>query len=935
MLNHMFTQLIRSIGIFFRTFRAYFRRQVVGIWTAIRRMTNFSRLATKAATDSLQGVVSVSQKPTKREDYLETRRLFISKYLILKILLFLIALILIFYFVLWPFLLSHFLVARFYVEDKRIENWSGRVIVFSDKEKKLPLYSGRLEAGVLQGQGKLYDANGLLYYEGQVSDGIPSGSGTEYRHGILQYEGHFAEGLYEGSGRLYDKGGWVSYEGQFVRGKFDGMGKEFGTADVLSYEGQFAQGVRDGTGREYDENGKLCYDGQLSGGLYDGLGKAYGNGKLLYEGSFSEGLYDGEGSSYYPSGILSYKGQFSAGLPDGIGASYEEGGRLLYEGGFSKGKYQGDGKYYPGQGQELDALFQDGEPDGVVSWKKNGQLYYEGEWAGGGPQGFGKLYSKSGQVVYEGEFSEGSLAGEWILGLGAQELRDMLGEERIVTENDSRGGYWLRDAELGLSALCSFRTEDSDSMVNTVYLAKPRGESWIELLPGMDRVSFGTGDGEEVLHGVQFSPPEGILLPDGQYDLKSIGFEDGEVRVFFREGEKQAQLVVWTKPGTVLQGFAAVAGSESGADSAAEQRMSSFLAGLGIIPPQGEGAGVVGAGAPYMGSGEVGEAIAGSSSPQKAADLVNAMLDYWEQSERQASLERNLERTNQLLEDAERALAQGNGSQAEVDALKAQKLLLEDAVQSCIVGRSRAQLDAQGAGGPDPSQYSLASLPICFDPSGINADELAARAENYAGLMALKDGQDDGAAPAPDGAQDAGREASEDGEAYDIELRKILLDMGESYSRIKSLVSAYEAEERRSGEEAANYASGGGSRQSWYQALSSQSDSRSALYSQVAVFTRQINRLNLLTGGWVSENQNWFGSEFGELFQREAESLEAERAAREEAAARETAMAVQEAENETVAFEKSGDQDPSRPAWEEIEGPARDIMRKNAAVQPE
>ena len=231
MLNHLFTQFLRSFGIFFRTIRAFFTRQLVGLGARIRRMTNFSRQATKVASASLQSAVAAAKKPTKREDYVETKRLFLSKAFLLRVALGLIALGLLLYFVVWPYVLSHFLTARFYVEDDRISGWTGRVIVYADEEKTLPLYEGRLEEGVLQGKGKEYDEEGRLAYEGTFQDGLRQGQGKAYEEGLLVYEGPFVQGLYEGKGKLYQEG-------------------------ELYYEGDFAAGVAAGTGTRYHANGR-------------------------------------------------------------------------------------------------------------------------------------------------------------------------------------------------------------------------------------------------------------------------------------------------------------------------------------------------------------------------------------------------------------------------------------------------------------------------------------------------------------------------------------------------------------------------------------------------------------------------------------------------------------------------------------------------------
>ena len=178
MLSHLLTQLLRSFGIFFRTIRAFFTRRLVGLWARLKRLTNFSRQATKVAADSLQSAAAIAKKPTSRGDYVETGRLFISKKFLLTLAVGVIVLALLAYFVAWPFLLSHFFTAHFYVGDNRIENWTGRVVVYSDAEKTLPLYEGRLEDGLLQGQGREYDEAGLLLYEGAFGDGRREGKGT-------------------------------------------------------------------------------------------------------------------------------------------------------------------------------------------------------------------------------------------------------------------------------------------------------------------------------------------------------------------------------------------------------------------------------------------------------------------------------------------------------------------------------------------------------------------------------------------------------------------------------------------------------------------------------------------------------------------------------------------------------------------------------------
>ena len=52
-LSFFFSQLKRSIGVFFRTIKAFFTRKLMGVTTALRRLTNFSRNATRRADISV------------------------------------------------------------------------------------------------------------------------------------------------------------------------------------------------------------------------------------------------------------------------------------------------------------------------------------------------------------------------------------------------------------------------------------------------------------------------------------------------------------------------------------------------------------------------------------------------------------------------------------------------------------------------------------------------------------------------------------------------------------------------------------------------------------------------------------------------------------------------------------------------------------------
>ena len=339
MLSYLLRQLTNSFGIFFRTIRAFFTRKLVGAWSYLRRITNFSRHATKVATSSFQGAATAVKKPTRREDYIETERLFISKSFLILLAAGLVLAGLLIYFVIWPFLLSHFFTARFYQGDERLDRWSGRVVVCYDEEKDVPMYQGTLEDGLLQGKGEEYDENGLLVYEGSFTDGVRSGEGRLYEAGVLVYEGQFAGGLANGMGTAYD-GGVKCYQGSFADGLYEGEGVAYHSNGERAYTGSFAAGLYEGDGTAYDADGRICYKGSFSGGLYDGSGAVYLEGGDQIRAEFTAGTSNGT-IQWYKSGRLWYEGGADGLTPDGFGTLYAESGKAVYAGEFDRGTLDG------------------------------------------------------------------------------------------------------------------------------------------------------------------------------------------------------------------------------------------------------------------------------------------------------------------------------------------------------------------------------------------------------------------------------------------------------------------------------------------------------------------------------------------------------------------------------------------------------------------
>ena len=855
-MNPFFQRIVRSIGVLFRTIRAFFSRKLMGLTSALNRLTNFSRIATKAASTSLQGMATAAQNPSSPEDYVETGKLLISKALIIRIILILVAVGLIGYFVVWPFVLSHFLTARFYVEDSRIENWSGRVIVYADKKKTVPMYEGRLEDGVLQGECKLYDENGLLIYEGQVKDGERDGSGKEYKNGVLVYKGQFTLGyynglgtlyedgqilyngqfqnnLYEGRGKLYQKGVLI-YDGQFTAGIYDGFGTLYEDGQI-AYSGQYEKGKRSGNGKEY-KDGELFYDGQFQDDLYEGRGKLYLSGVLVYDGSFHAGKEEGTGTAYYyPSGKLSYQGQFVAGKRDGSGTAYNTDGSKRYEGGFAEGEYSGDGTLYMDDGGQLTASFAAGVPTGSVTWMKNGFLYYNGEWADDAPNGFGTLYNKAGKKIYEGPFLGGTLDGSQLLMNTTDQLRAVFGEGSVRNETVNKG-FLIIAEELGLTALCSYQTDGDESRVCKLFLTAPEKEDWVALLPGMTHTSPMQWPEDETVERylVEYAAQTGVRLEAGRYDAEKVETEQQRITVLYAdESYIHALLVLWERSDIEPTALP----SEGNGKSSKVEKL------LDALDKMINYEGTAGSNGAQFGGTPSDEAFAGVETADDAVILADALIEYWVKSQKLHALEEISNRNDILLQDARDALAMGVGSQDLVRALEQKKMDLEAQMETTRTAIKWAEIQAATWGADDLSGYALEEMLLMFDPGEHDISGLVVFAIEYARATGSEDTDT----------------------AIENQVKESLLDLADAYTAARLALSRYQILDANADSALNDYSMGVGSKTAWFEALDDEVTGRVDLYTTMADFSKLANHFNQLTGGWVCRTFDWHRDVFEPL----------------------------------------------------------------------
>lgn len=835
MLSHLLNQMFRSIGVFFRTFRAFFTRKLAGLVTYVRRFTNFSRHATKAAAASLQGAAAAIKKPSRREDYIETQRLLISKSFLILLLLGLIGLGMLAYFFLWPFVLSRFLTARFYCEDERVPEWTGRVIVYRDQDKRVPMYSGVLTQGVLQGQGKAYDEAGLLIYEGSFADGLYSGSGRSYAQGVLVYDGQFQEGLYQGTGALYQDGELI-YQGGFSAGEYGGLGAVYENGEKR-FEGAFVSGLLDGEGTEYAPGGTPLYKGTFSSGVREGMGTLYdGRGNRSYAGAFAEGLREGEGTEYRPDGRIGYKG------------------------GFVQDRYEGQGSLYLENGDRVDAEFTAGETAGTIRWYRSGALWYEGGAEGLTPDGYGTIYGEDGKVLYAGALDRGTIDGAWLLGLSAGEVREAFGEAAL-TEAGQGDGFWIENAALGLWVLSSFQSEESPAQVRQV-LFQP-GEGAAVLLPWDSRGELDAwaqaGGGSPLDGTMSLSSPAGT---EGERQAV-YRYEDGVFCVgLYPQGQEALSALCWAKGGDPIL---PPGSGEEGVIAQAQERLEELA---GALEAMGGGSGG------SVEQGDVERMLALMFTAQEAQELLDALSDCLLYGQVLEALETERPLLERQVAEAQTALERGSGSELALENAREALDGLSRRQAQYEKGRKEAEEKVLELSGLAPSDYDLRPVLVSFDPVELDASALYASALTYAKEVAAK-------------------RYEVDTKDLETQLRETVLELSMSYETIRAQRRNVEQLIARLEEQTEAYAKAAAGREDLYSAQCALCEGLVALYEETGRFQSLANRLNTQSGGWLSRTCGWLDAPLSAVFQgeivrgqEEAARLERERQEREEEAAR-------------------------------------------------
>lgn len=353
----------------------------------LNKFKNYTRKVNAKIRKSFQKTISfIFGKPSSLKDYFKMNEWYVSKRFLAKSLFLAVLVGFIFAKVVFPFLEGRVWPASVVVNTSKFHEITGKAKVYT-KDGEL-LYKGKLNEGLAEGTGEVYDQNSLIY-KGELSNNLYNGTGTLYKNGIVKYKGEFKDNLYNGEGVLYYNNSNIQFSGAFEQGNYK-KGTEYYANGMRKYNGEYIDGRYNGIASLYDSSkeNKLLYSGEFKSGTKNGNGKLYQRGQMVYDGTFANNVYEGQGK-LYRNGKIRYNGNFAFGDMNGFGMLYSlTTGRVIYEGNFQNGVFQQAGKRYD---------------------ENTGRIIYEGNFSKGVYDGSGVLYSNSGRQLYTGKFFDGQI----------------------------------------------------------------------------------------------------------------------------------------------------------------------------------------------------------------------------------------------------------------------------------------------------------------------------------------------------------------------------------------------------------------------------------------------------------------------------------------------------------------------------------------------
>ncbi len=194
---------------------------------------------------------------------------------------------------------------------------------------------GRFVNGEAKGKLSIYNQYGIIIYYGTVNNEKPDGNGICYINGVKYYDGQLSDGVKSGTGRLYKDGECV-YMGTFENDLFSGFGISYNNSKQ-EYCGMWSDNKYNGAGILKLDN-ETSMAGNFLNGLPNGRVNIIKNNILIRECIYVNGEceymheYSSDGSS------IIYDGNVKDNIREGMGCVFSDYGEKQFEGIFKNGE---------------------------------------------------------------------------------------------------------------------------------------------------------------------------------------------------------------------------------------------------------------------------------------------------------------------------------------------------------------------------------------------------------------------------------------------------------------------------------------------------------------------------------------------------------------------------------------------------------------------
>jgi len=195
-------------------------------------------------------------------------------------------------------------------------------------------------AGRKNGIWRKVDKDGHKIYDGQFTNGVPSGvfryyysDGNLKAISVLSEDGKIART------QSFARSGRKIAGGNYRDEKKDSTWSYYSDYDgVLLSEESYAGGVKEGVSRTFFPNGSVAELITYKNGKKEGEWiQYYDDGMLKFRGAYINDEKDGPFIGYFPGGKVNLSGAYKAGHKDGTWTFYEENGDVMRSEKYSEG----------------------------------------------------------------------------------------------------------------------------------------------------------------------------------------------------------------------------------------------------------------------------------------------------------------------------------------------------------------------------------------------------------------------------------------------------------------------------------------------------------------------------------------------------------------------------------------------------------------------